>query len=172
MEGDIRMSKNGLEMSVGILTISDRCSKGLAKDQSGPALKKIVEKHRWAVNLTAMVPDDRDKIKHVLINWSDQSEVSLILTTGGTGLGPRDVTPEITETIIDKKIPGIAEYIRQDGMKINYFSALSRAVSGVRKSTLIINLPGSPAGAIQSLLSVIGLIPHAIKGIRSSNLKA
>ncbi len=153
-------------LTAGILTISDRGARGEAEDLSGPALAKAAEKLGWRVEARAMVSDEEREIRAVLGDWCLENRVDLILTTGGTGLGPRDVTPEATKALIEKEIPGLSELIRAMGVKKNPRAALSRAVSGVRRKTLIINLPGSLPGALESLAAVARLIPHAVEIIR------
>ncbi|MBI4371147.1 MAG: MogA/MoaB family molybdenum cofactor biosynthesis protein [Elusimicrobia bacterium] len=153
---------NGLKITVGILTISDRCSKGLRRDESGPALRRLVESQGWRVAQSAVEPDEREKIKETLLDWSDGKGLALILTTGGTGLGPRDVTPEATRGALDKELPGLVERMRLEGSKRNERAVLSRAIAGARGRSLILNLPGSPRGATDSLKAVLNLVPHAL----------
>jgi molybdenum cofactor synthesis domain-containing protein len=116
----------------------------------------------WDTDEMEVVPDEKNQIQDTLLAWCDKGTISLILTTGGTGLSPRDVTPQATREILDKDIPGLAELMRSEGRKSNPFSVLSQAVVGIRKKTLIINLPGNPSGAEQSLRIILGMIPHAL----------
>jgi molybdenum cofactor synthesis domain-containing protein len=154
--------KNNRPLTVAILTVSDRCSRGESEDKSGPRLCEIVLAKKWDVEEMEVVPDEKDEIQDALLAWCDKGTISLILTTGGTGLSPRDVTPQATREIVDKEIPGLAELMRSEGRKFNQFSVLSQAVVGVRRKTLIINLPGNPAGAEQALGIIMEMIPHAL----------
>ena len=151
-----------MKITVGILTISDRCSKGLRRDESGPALLRLVESQGWQVVQSAVEPDEREKIRETLLDWSDGKRLALILTTGGTGLGPRDVTPEATRGVLDKELPGLTEWMRLEGSKKSEHTLLSRALAGARGRSLIINLPGSPRGAADSLQAVLNHVPHAL----------
>lgn len=154
--------RNNHSVIVAILTISDRCSRGEAEDKSGPRLCEIAAQQKWAVEEMEVVPDEKDQIQDTLLEWCDRGTVSLILTTGGTGLSHRDVTPGATREILDKEIPGLAELMRSEGRKSSPFSPLSQAVVGIRRNTLIVNLPGNPKGAEQSLRIILKLIPHAL----------
>ena len=151
-----------MRITVGILTVSDRCSKGLRRDESGPALQRLVEAQGWQVAQSALRPDESKDIQETLLDWSDGKGLDLLLTTGGTGLGPRDVTPEATRAVLEKELPGLAEWMRLKGSEKNENALLSRAVAGARGRTLIINLPGSPRGATESLATVMKLLPHAL----------
>ena len=151
-----------MKITVGILTISDRCSRGLREDGGGPALGKAAESLGWRVAEHAVVPDEKKEIQGILRDWCDTKKLQLILTTGGTGLGPRDVTPEATREVLDREVEGISDLMRREGMKHTPRAALSRAVAGVRGASLILNLPGSPRGAEESLRAVSGIIPHAL----------
>lgn len=146
----------------GVLTASDRCSRGAAEDLSGPALRALVEERGWDVTVAAVVPDDAAAISALLRQWCDERALDVVLTTGGTGLGPRDVTPEATRRVIDKEAPGVAELMRREGLAHTRTAALSRGVVGSRGRSLIVNLPGSPRGACQSLAAVIDLVEHAL----------
>lgn len=147
---------------VAILIISDSAIAGTREDLSGPALKTRCEELKWHVQATETVPDEEDAIAECLRRWSDSGIASLILTTGGTGVSPRDVTPEATRAVLDREIPGIAEVLRAKGLEQTRFSVLSRAVVGTRKQSLIVNLPGSPKGALYSLGVVEPLVSHVI----------
>jgi len=149
-------------MKVGILTLSDKGSKGERKDTSGPAIREMVKKIGGEVVEYKIAPDDLETIKKTLIEWSDQG-IHLILTTGGTGFSPRDNTPEATAAVIEKQAPGIAEAIRYYGLQKTPKAMLSRAVAGIRKQSLIINLPGSERGARESLEAILDTLPHAIE---------
>jgi molybdenum cofactor synthesis domain-containing protein len=146
---------------VGILTVSDSAVKGLREDRSGPELAKRCDELGWSVRRQAIVEDDCDRIANQLLEWADGGDLSIILTTGGTGIAVRDVTPEGTNAVIEREIPGLAEVIRNEGRKKTKFAALSRGIAGIRGSTLIVNLPGSPRGALESLDAIAELIPHA-----------
>lgn len=151
---------------VGILTVSDRSSRGSRPDSSGPALVEKLAGAGLNVTQTAIVPDEVSEISRVLVEWSDNIGLDLILTTGGTGLSPRDVTPEATMQVITRIIPGMAEVMRAVSLSKTPHAMISRAIAGVRNSTLIINLPGSPKGAIENLEAVLPAIPHAIAKIQ------
>jgi molybdenum cofactor synthesis domain-containing protein len=146
--------------TAAVVTVSDSCAAGERQDQSGPAVAQLLEKLNFLIAAREIVPDDSIKIQNVLIRLS--REVQLIVTTGGTGIAARDVTPEATTAISDRLLPGIAERMRAEGAKKTPFAALSRAVSGVRGKALILNVPGSPKGATESLEAVAELLPHAI----------
>jgi molybdopterin adenylyltransferase len=147
--------------TAAVVTVSDSSSRGQREDRSGPAVTELLRKLRFEVVVREVVPDEKIQIENLLIRLA--REVSFIVTTGGTGLAPRDVTPEATTVICDRLVEGVAERMRAEGMKKTPFAALSRGVCGVRGRALILNLPGSPAGAIDSLEAVAGLIPHAIE---------
>jgi molybdopterin adenylyltransferase len=147
---------------VAILTVSDSAHLGTREDLSGPALRRRCEELGWPVVMTQTVPDAEEEIAQILTRWSDEGFASLILTTGGTGVTPRDITPEATRRVIDRELPGVAELMRTEGLKQTKFSVLSRALAGNRKQTLIVNLPGSPKGAVFSLNTIEKLIPHIL----------
>jgi molybdopterin adenylyltransferase len=147
----------------GILTLSDRSSRGEREDSSGPALARLIQTENWSVAKQALLPDNESAIREILIQWAESGEVDVILTTGGTGFSPRDVTPEATRAIIDREAPGLAEAMRAASLKITPHAMLSRIVTGIRKRTLIINLPGSPKGAVENLQIVIPVLPHAVQ---------
>jgi molybdenum cofactor synthesis domain-containing protein len=146
-----------------VLTVSDRCSQGLMTDTAGPAVVELL-RHHWptAQVESALVPDDEEKIAAQLKEWSEH-EAALILTAGGTGMSPRDRTPEATLRILDRLAPGLSEAMRTRGAESNPFSWLSRGVAGLRGSTLIVNLPGSKRGAEESLVSILVLLRHALE---------
>lgn len=143
-----------------ILTISDSAVRGLREDRSGPALEKRCRELGWEVSAMQTVADDEDAIAGQLCEWADSAGISLILTTGGTGVAARDVTPEATRRILQRELPGIAELMRMKGLEQTKFSVLSRAVAGTRGRTLIVNLPGSPRGALHSFDAIRDLAPH------------
>lgn len=150
-------------MRIGIVTVSDRSSRGERPDLSGPALVEAVSHQGWQVSRTVIIPDDLDMIMTILAEWADSGEMDVILTTGGTGFSPRDVTPEATQGVIQRETPGLAEAMRGAGLLITPHAMLSRATSGIRAHTLIINLPGSPRGATENLAILIPVLPHAIQ---------
>jgi len=150
-------------IKIGILTCSDKGSKGKRIDTSGPAIKEIVKEIGGEVIKYEIVPDAQKIISERLKNWSDEVKLDLIFTTGGTGLSERDITPEATEEVIDRKVPGFSEIMRFSGFKNTKHSILSRGVSGLRKKTLIINLPGSEKAVRENLKIILPSIPHAIE---------
>jgi molybdopterin adenylyltransferase len=147
---------------VGILTVSDLGFKGEREDTSGPAIREIVESRGWTVATYGIVPDEKDVISFRLCEWADRERLQLILTTGGTGFSERDVTPEATLDVVTRLAPGISEAMRAAGLRKTPMAMLSRGVSGIRRGTLIINLPGSMKGAVESLESVAEALPHAL----------
>ncbi|MHB8881263.1 MAG: MogA/MoaB family molybdenum cofactor biosynthesis protein [Thermodesulfovibrionales bacterium] len=149
-----------------VITLSDKGSRGEREDLSGPAIKELVEEIGAVVEFYEVIPDEKDLIKERLLAYCNK--VDLILTTGGTGLSPRDVTPEATLEVIDREIPGIAEAMRAGGLKKTNRAMLSRAVAGVRGETLIINMPGSPKAIRECLEIIMEVIPHAVEKIRGS----
>ncbi len=155
---------------VGILTISDRSARGERVDASGPALVEALAA-RWPEATVAewgIVPDERPAIAATLIRWADELRLDLILTTGGTGFAPRDVTPEATRGVIEREAPGLAEAMRGDSLRVTPHAMLSRAVAGIRGRTLIVNLPGSPKGAVENLGTILPVLPHAVELLREA----
>jgi len=150
-------------IKIGILTISDRSSRKEREDLSGPALQKIANDQGWHVERLAVIPDELEEIKNTLIHWCDEAKLHLILTTGGTGFAPRDITPEATLQVIQKIAPGIAEAMRSESLKKTPHAMLSRSVAGIRGNSLIINLPGSPKAAVENLQVILPVMPHAIE---------
>ncbi|MBI3011423.1 MAG: MogA/MoaB family molybdenum cofactor biosynthesis protein [Candidatus Omnitrophica bacterium] len=148
---------------VGILTISDTCSQGIREDTATPLIRRILEDAGWIVSETALVPDDVQQIRMRLIQMADQSKLRLVLTTGGTGFGPRDVTPEVTRSVIEREAPGLPEAMRASTATRNPLSWLSRGVAGLRGRTLIVNLPGSPRAVEECLRVLLPLVPHALE---------
>lgn len=149
-------------IQVAIITISDSAVQGTRPDRSGPKLRERVEALGWIVSRQGLVPDEMDQISALLRHLSDSGDVAVILTTGGTGVAPRDVTPEATRKVIEREISGVAEVMRADGRKSTPFAVLSRGLAGIRGKCLIVNLPGSPKGAVESLDSIAKLVPHIV----------
>jgi molybdenum cofactor synthesis domain-containing protein len=153
-------TEGSLVFTAAVVTVSDSCSRGEREDISGPAVVEILKKSGFEIVHTRIVQDDSMQIQNALVHLA--LEVRFIVTTGGTGIAPRDVTPEATEAICDRLIDGVGERMRLEGAKKTPFAALSRGVCGVREKTLILNLPGSPGGAVESLEAVLELVPHAL----------
>ena len=153
---------------VGILTISDKGAAGERQDTAGPALRARLESGPFQVARYQVVPDEREAITAVLVAWSDREKLDLILTCGGTGLFPRDITPEATLAAGERLVPGIPEAMRAAGLTNTPHAMLSRGVAVIRGATLIINLPGSPKGALESLEAVIAALPHALEKLGGS----
>ncbi|MBS1840017.1 MAG: MogA/MoaB family molybdenum cofactor biosynthesis protein [Acidobacteria bacterium] len=149
-------------LRVAIITISDSVSAGKTEDKSGPAVKARCRELGWEIKSTLVVADDPPSIREQLRELADSGRIDLILTTGGTGLSPRDSTPEATIAVADKMVPGFAEEMRRKGMEKMPRAILSRAVAAIRHKCLILNLPGSPKGAVESLDAVASLLPHSI----------
>jgi molybdopterin adenylyltransferase len=145
-----------------IVTISDSVVRGTREDRSGAQLRERVESLGWIVRAQAVVADEIDQIAARLTALAGSGELALILTTGGTGVALRDVTPEATRTVIDREIPGVGELMRGEGRKSTRFAPLSRGLAGTRGRVLIVNLPGSPKGALESLDAIADLIPHMV----------
>jgi len=143
-----------------VLTISDRCWRGVQTDLSGPAVRQLLEAAEASLVTSEILPDELDLIAAALRRYAESAD--LIVTTGGTGLAARDVTPEATRMVCERMVDGLAERMRADGLQHTPFAALSRAVCGTRGGTLIVNLPGSPAGAKSSLAAILPLLPHAL----------
>ncbi|HEB75660.1 MAG TPA: MogA/MoaB family molybdenum cofactor biosynthesis protein [Nitrospirae bacterium] len=150
-----------------ILTLSDKGARGERVDDSGRLLRKALEQARIEVIHYAILPDEKDVLRDMLVNLSEK--VDLIVTTGGTGLGPRDITPDVTLEVIDREVPGIGEAMRLEGLKKTPNAMLSRAVAGTRGECLIINLPGSPEAVKDGIGTVLGVIPHAIEKLKGSD---
>ena len=146
-----------------VLTISDSGSMGLREDTSGAAIVSFLEKMGAEISGIEIIPDDADQIASRLVHFSDRTRANLILTTGGTGLSPRDVTPEATRSVIDREIPGFVEAMRAESLKKTPHAMISRAVAGMRNTTIIINLPGSPKAVIECLDVIAPALPHAVK---------
>jgi molybdopterin adenylyltransferase len=150
-------------ITIGVLTISDGASKGERQDTSGETIRTMVAQLPEAViTAGAIIPDEAEQIAAVLREWSDEKHLHLVLTTGGTGLAPRDVTPEATKAVIEREAPGIAEAMRAISLQYTRMAMLSRGIAGVRRRTLIINLPGSPKAVKECLEYILPVLPHAI----------
>jgi molybdenum cofactor synthesis domain-containing protein len=155
-----------MTLRFGILTASDRSARGERPDLSGPALVEAVTSQGWEVVCQAVVPDDLAVLRETLIAWVGRGDLDIILTTGGTGFAPRDVTPEATLEVVDRLAPGLAEAMRAASLQVTPHSMLSRAVAGMRSKALIINLPGSPKAAVENLQVVLPVLPHAVELLR------
>jgi len=153
-------------MNAGILTVSDRSSRGERDDASGPALRAWLTERGVKTVRLEVVPDEEDRISAVLRKWADEEGFEIILTTGGTGVSPRDVTPDATRKVLERTIPGFGERMRYRSLEKTPTAIVSRAVAGVRKRSLIINLPGSPKGAVENLEAVWDAVPHTVAKIR------
>jgi molybdenum cofactor synthesis domain-containing protein len=145
-----------------VVTVSDSAVAGSREDRSGPALSDRIQGLGWTVSAMELVPDEPGEIAAILRRLADSDAIAVILTTGGTGVALRDVTPEATREVIDREIPGLGELMRAEGRKFTPKAVLSRAIAGLRGKTLIVNLPGSPKGAVESFDAVASLIPHIV----------
>ena len=155
--------------NAAIITVSDKGSQGKRQDLSGPAIAEMLAGAAIEVKHTLITPDEIDRIRKAIIQFADVEKMDLILTTGGTGVSPRDLTPDASLKVLDKEIPGMAEVMRITSMKITPHAMISRAVAGIRGHSLIINLPGSPKGAMENLAAVLPAIPHAIEKIKGDD---
>ena len=149
-------------ITAAVITVSDSVLAGTRQDLSGPAVRERVESYGWTVSAVELVADESLQIAEAMRNLANSGEVSVVLTTGGTGVALRDVTPEATRSVIEREIPGLGELMRSEGRKFTSKAMLSRGLAGVRGRTLIVNLPGSPKGAVESLDAIAKLIPHVV----------
>jgi molybdenum cofactor synthesis domain-containing protein len=153
-------------LRIAVLTVSDRSAWGKRPDESGPALVALVRAQGWEVTRSEILPDDLNVLREVIALWADRREADIILTTGGTGFAPRDITPEATRAVIEREAPGLAEAMRAASGVKSPHAMLSRAVTGIRGKVLIINLPGSPKAAIENLQVILPALEHAVKLLR------
>ncbi|HOS13155.1 MAG TPA: molybdopterin adenylyltransferase [Smithella sp.] len=156
-------------ISAGIITVSDKGSQGQRDDLSGPAIAEMLAGVAIEIRHTIIIPDEKDQIRKTIIDCSDVKQLDLILTTGGTGVSPRDVTPDATLDVIDKQIPGMAEAMRHESMRVTPHAMISRAVAGIRGKSLILNLPGSPKSVRENLAVVLPALKHAIEKIKGDD---
>ena len=155
-----------MDFTAAVITVSDKGSQGLREDTSGPALVAMLEEAGYQIAYNAMIPDDMDRIEQELIRCADEKDIWLVLTTGGTGFSVRDVTPEATERVIEKKVPGIPEAMRAESMRITPMGCLSRETAGIRGKTLIINLPGGRKASTENFSAVIRAVRHGVEILR------
>lgn len=158
-----------MSIGFGILTVSDRSAAGSREDLSGPALEQAVRNAGWEVIRSGLVADQREEIAAVLREWADGGGMEVILTTGGTGFSPRDLTPEATREVIERPAPGLAEAMRAASLQITPHAMLSRAEAGIRKGTLIVNLPGSPKAALENFRVIAPVLEHAVQLLREDS---
>jgi molybdopterin adenylyltransferase len=150
-------------LRLGIITVSDRSFAGVRPDSSGPVIEDSILRQGWQVVKKEILADDFQSIKEILIDWTGSGEVDVILTTGGTGFSPRDITPEATADVIERSTPGLGEAMRAASLKVTPHGMLSRGTAGIRGRTLIINLPGSPKAALENLEVLLPVLPHAVQ---------
>ena len=160
-----------MSLRIGILTVSDRSSRGERPDASGPVLARAVNNLGWIVGVTDIVPDDYEILVSLLTKWADSGDYDVILSTGGTGFSPRDITPEATLAVIQRAANGISEAMRFESLKITPHAMLSRGVAGIRGQTLLVNLPGSPKAALENFEVIQPVLPHAVQ-LLCSDVKA
>jgi len=153
-------------IKVAILTVSDSCAHGKREDVSGQTIREILPKEKFEINEMKITSDDQKSIADELRHYSDKADIDIVLTTGGTGLGPRDVTPEATASVCERTVPGLCEILRTEGFKRSPYAILSRSMAGIRNSTLIVNLPGSPRAVRECLEIILVILPHAVEMMR------
>lgn len=156
-----------MAIRVAVLTISDRSSRGERPDSSGPALAALIQGQGWELTQYGVIPDEFEVIRDTLIDYCDRDVADILLTTGGTGFSPRDVTPEATQAAVQRFAPGLVEAMRQESLRVTPHAMLSRAAAGIRARTLVVNLPGSPKAAVENLGVVLAVLPHAVELIRN-----
>ncbi len=149
-------------MRIGILTVSDRSARGERPDLSGPAIEELISERGWSVSRVEIIPDELPLLIDTLATWADSGELDIILTTGGTGFSPRDITPEATIKVVHREAPGLAEAMRAASLTVTPHAMISRARAGIRGRTLIVNLPGSPRAAVENLNVVLPVFEHAV----------
>ena len=149
-------------MRIGVLTVSDRSARGERADLSGPAIEEVIVGQDWEVSQVEIVPDELQLLIDTLSVWADSGELDVILTTGGTGFSPRDITPEATIEVVERAAPGLAEAMRAASLIVTPHAMMSRATAGIRQRTLIVNLPGSPRGAVENLMVILPVLEHAV----------
>ena len=159
----LRKGLDLIMLRIAVLTVSDRSARGERPDASGPALVEVIKKQGWEVTRSDILPDDLNLLRETIASWADRGDSDVILTTGGTGFAPRDVTPEATRAVIEREAQGLAEAMRSASGSKSPHAMLSRAVAGIRGTVLIINLPGSPKAAVENLLVVSPVLDHAVK---------
>lgn len=155
-----------MSLRFGIITASDRAARGERQDVSGPALAEFITSQGWFVARMAILSDELQLLRETLTAWADDDEMDIILTTGGTGFAPRDITPEATLAVVDRLAPGLTEAMRAANLAVTPHAMLSRAVAGIRGKILLINLPGSPKAAVENLRIIIPVLPHAVQLLR------
>jgi molybdopterin adenylyltransferase len=155
-----------MKIRVGIIVLSDKATQGEREDRSGPVLRDLVEKEGWEAEQLLIIPDEKDQLRDALLTMIDSLNLDLVLTSGGTGLGPRDITPDVTAEVIEKLVSGIAEILRVKGYGHKPTAVLSRGLAGIRGKSLIINLPGSPKAVREVWPILREIIPHAIEVLR------
>ena len=161
------ISQSGImKIRVGIIVLSDKAARGEREDRSGPALKELVEGEGWKVEKLLVLPDEEEELRKAILKMIDSDGVDLVLTSGGTGLGPRDITPEVTAQVMEKEVPGIGELLRIKGYEQTATAVLSRGCAGTRENSLIVNLPGSPKAVRESWSLLREIVPHAIAVLR------
>jgi molybdopterin adenylyltransferase len=158
-----------MALKFAVLTVSDRSAEGSREDTTGPVLTGAIKNAGWEVIQTDIIPDDIERITNLLMDWSDSGEVQVLLTAGGTGFSPRDVTPEATRQVIERPAPGLAEAMRAGSLEITPHAMLSRAEAGIRKNTLIVNLPGSPKAALENFRIIAPVLAHAFQLLNNDN---